>query len=252
MAKKVTVISRTDSFMVKGLLSKLSQSDIPSQLITLSKDAIAESAEDTALYILCTDENIIEYKIAITALTEVCTAHGQMLILIGKSEERTIVHSAFPVDMQLANIDYPLNISLVMQHVERYMMPIMGEECRKQILVIDDDMTYLMTIRNWLKDRYRVTMVCSGTEAFTWLEENHADLILLDYAMPIMNGPMVLKQLKSNYKTSMIPVMFLTGKGDRESILRGLAQKPADYLLKEIGKAGLLHKLDSFFIKDRG
>lgn len=251
MAKKVTVISKTDSFMVKGLVSKLSLSDIPSQVITLSKDAISASAEETALYILCTDETIIEYKTAIMTLTEVCTAHGQMLILIGRAEERTIVHSAFPMDMMLANLDYPINIGQVMQHAERYMMPILGEECRKQILVIDDDMTYLMTIRNWLKDRYRVTMVCSGTEAFTWLEENHADLILLDYAMPVMNGPLVLQKLKANYKTATIPVMFLTGKGDRESILRGLAQKPADYLLKEIGKAGLLHKLDSFFIKEK-
>ncbi len=46
-----------------------------------------------------------------------------------------------------------------------------------------------------------------------------------------------------------IPVMFLTGKGDRESIMSVLALKPAGYLLKSIDRDGLNKALDGFFAR---
>ena len=65
--------------------------------------------------------------------------------------------------------------------------------------------------------------------------------------MPIANGPQVLQMLKSDSETDSIPVMFLTGHGDKESVMSVLDLKPADYLLKTIGKENLLKKLDEFF-----
>ncbi|MBO6260054.1 MAG: hypothetical protein J6N47_04450 [Lachnospiraceae bacterium] len=53
--------------------------------------------------------------------------------------------------------------------------------------------------------------------------------------------------LKTDSETGHIPVMFLTGKGDRESVLSVAGLHPEDYLLKTIDKATLLNKLDTFF-----
>ena len=73
--------------------------------------------------------------------------------------------------------------------------------------------------------------------------------MLLDYEMPIANGPQVLSMLKNDAQTEEIPVMFLTGHGDRESVLSVVGLSPVDYLLKTIDKPTLLQKLDDFFAK---
>ena len=92
-------------------------------------------------------------------------------------------------------------------------------------------------------------MASNGVQAISYLAKNRADLILLDYEMPIANGPQVLSMLKNDSDTGQIPVMFLTGHGDRESVLSVVGLSPVDYLLKTIDKNSLLEKLKHFFAK---
>jgi CheY-like chemotaxis protein len=92
-----------------------------------------------------------------------------------------------------------------------------------------------------------VALANSGVQAITWLAKNTCDLILLDYAMPVTDGKKVLEMLKSEENTRDIPVMFLTGKNDKESIMEVLKLNPDDYLLKTIGRDALLEKMAEFF-----
>ena len=55
--------------------------------------------------------------------------------------------------------------------------------------------------------------------------------------------------IKSEPNTAGIPVFFLTGNGEKESILKVLALKPAGYLLKTIEKQGLLDTLNKYFLE---
>ncbi|MBR0257165.1 MAG: response regulator, partial [Synergistaceae bacterium] len=71
---------------------------------------------------------------------------------------------------------------------------------------------------------------------------------LLDYEMPLMDGPKVLDALRNNPLTANIPVIFLTGKSDPESVRNVMSLKPASYLLKSMDKDAILHSLDNFFI----
>jgi CheY-like chemotaxis protein len=119
---------------------------------------------------------------------------------------------------------------------------------KKSILVVDDDPGYLTLVREWLKDTYKVAMVNSGLQALKWLGKNKADLILLDHEMPVTTGPQVLEMLRSDEDTKNIPVIFLTGKGDKESVMAVVALRPEGYFLKTIEKEELLEKLREFFI----
>jgi len=67
--------------------------------------------------------------------------------------------------------------------------------------------------------------------------------------MPVADGPQVLSMLKNDSETGQIPVMFLTGHGDKESVLSVVDLKPVDYLLKTIDRDTLLKKLNDFFQK---
>ena len=106
-------------------------------------------------------------------------------------------------------------------------------------------------VREWLKGTYKVSMVNSGLQAIKWLGKNKVDLILLDHEMPVTSGPQVLEMLRSDPETSSIPVMFLTGKGDKDSVMAVVALKPEGYFLKSIQKDELLEKLQEYFILHR-
>jgi CheY-like chemotaxis protein len=132
--------------------------------------------------------------------------------------------------------------------MDKFFMDELLETNKKSILIVDDDVTYMRTIRDWLKDDYKVSMANSGIQAITWLAKNKADLILLDYEMPVADGPKVLEMLHQDGKLSMVPVMFLTGKSDKDSVLKAASLKPVKYLLKSLPPKQLLDEIDQFFI----
>ena len=107
----------------------------------------------------------------------------------------------------------------------------------------------MKTVKNWLSRQYRVTIVTSGAQALMYVADNQPDLILLDYEMPVTSGPQVLEMLRSEPKTAKIPVIFLTGKGDRDSVFQVLALKPEGYILKSSGHDNLVESVGSFFTK---
>ena len=105
---------------------------------------------------------------------------------------------------------------------------------RKHILVIDDDPVMLKMVNAQLHEWYDVATAISGSMALKFLKSKHTDLILLDYEMPVDNGPAVLKKLRENPDTKDIPVVFLTGITERSKIQDVLGLKPQGYLLKPI------------------
>ena len=83
----------------------------------------------------------------------------------------------------------------------------------------------------------------------TLLERKKVDLILLDYEMPVADGPKVLAMLRENPATADIPVMFLTAKNDAESAMAGIPVKPEKYLLKTMPPDLLMEEMEGFFKK---
>ncbi len=87
----------------------------------------------------------------------------------------------------------------------------------------------------------------SASEAMKYLSEKKPDLILLDHEMPKMNGYEFLSEIRRSWKTAGIPVIFLTGKDDKEGVIQILEKKPDGYLLKSTPKDQLLESIDDFF-----
>lgn len=116
---------------------------------------------------------------------------------------------------------------------------------RKHILIVDDDVSVLKTLRYHLQDTYRVSVVNSGETAIDFLSKYRPDLILLDYMMPAYNGAEFLKDIQSKEDTKDIPVLFLTGRSDMAAVTECLALNPAGYIMKPISKQALLGKLKS-------
>ncbi|MDE6567816.1 MAG: response regulator [Lachnospiraceae bacterium] len=114
---------------------------------------------------------------------------------------------------------------------------------RKHILVIDDDPHMLKVLKHHLSNKYDVATAVSGAIALRFLQKKKTNLILLDYAMPQMDGPAVLEQLHANPETKDIPVLFLTGASEKDKIQKALSLNPQGYLLKPVDQATLLDRI---------
>ena len=117
---------------------------------------------------------------------------------------------------------------------------------KKLILIVDDD----ESLRKMLKVRlsftkYKVETAGSGEEAFESINKNKPDLILLDIAMPDMDGYEVCKILKDNAETREIPIMFLTAIGGNiENKLQSLMVGGVDYIQKPFDGADLIKRIE--------
>ena len=73
------------------------------------------------------------------------------------------------------------------------------------------------------------------------------DLVLLDYEMPVCDGRQTLEMMRSEKAFADVPVIFLTSRGDPESVRSVMALKPAGYLLKKFSPEKIKEKIDAFF-----
>ena len=118
------------------------------------------------------------------------------------------------------------------------------EFSRKHILVVDDEAEQLAAIKENLAEFYEVTLINKGKNVFRYLEKYKVDLILLDYVMPEMDGPEVLKLLRAHPDYKEIPIVFLTGVSDKETVIKTLVElKPQGYILKPSKKSEMVAKI---------
>ncbi len=102
------------------------------------------------------------------------------------------------------------------------------------VLVVDDDQGLLSIIERILGREFDVTLASSGREALDVLENTSIDLILLDIMMPEMDGLEVCTSIKSNPKSSDIPVIFMSGMEDEDTEEAALDAGAADFISKPI------------------
>ena len=82
---------------------------------------------------------------------------------------------------------------------------------KKKVLVVDDEPDVLLLLGERLsKAGYDVIKASSGKEAINLAETKHPQLIVLDIAMPGMDGSEVASILRSKPETKNIPILFLT------------------------------------------
>jgi two-component system phosphate regulon response regulator PhoB len=104
---------------------------------------------------------------------------------------------------------------------------------KEKILVVEDDDDILQLLQyNLTKDGYRVTGVVSGEEALKAVRLSVPDLVLLDLMLPGIDGLEVCRSLKRDERTSNIPIIMLTAKGEEADIVTGLELGADDYVTK--------------------
>ena len=112
---------------------------------------------------------------------------------------------------------------------------------RKRILVVDDDAMNLKRTRMILEKNYNVLLAESGREALDKIKCEKIDLILLDIAMPIMDGLETFKRMKDSGVD--IPVIFLTASGYEDDVRTAISLGAVNYLKKPFYPDELLKRV---------
>ena len=123
------------------------------------------------------------------------------------------------------------------------------ESPKKELLIVDDDESYLKLIKKWMSEAHKATAVKSGIQALKYLEGHRPDLVLLDYEMPELNGGDVLTKMREKPETADIPVFFLTGNADPEFLEKIAELNPDGYLLKTMRRREIAAAVEAFFAK---
>ena len=112
---------------------------------------------------------------------------------------------------------------------------------RKRILVVDDDAMNLKRTRMILEKYYNVLLAESGREALDKIKYEKVDLILLDIAMPVMDGLETFKRMKED--NVEIPVIFLTASGYEDDVRTAISLGAINYLKKPFFPDELLKRV---------
>ena len=117
---------------------------------------------------------------------------------------------------------------------------------QKKLLLIDDDPNLILLVKDYLEFRgYEVVTAENGREALDVLDQQTPDMIICDVMMPEMDGYSLVSAIRSDPKTSWIPVLFLSAKGQSQDRVKGLNIGADVYMVKPFEPEELVAQVES-------
>lgn len=111
----------------------------------------------------------------------------------------------------------------------------------KRLLVVDDEAILLKAVAATLRaEGYEVATARSAADALVSVNQTMPDLIVSDIRMPGMDGFQLARTLRSNPRTTSVPIIFLTAKDDRRDRIEGFRTGVDAYLVKPFDPEELL------------
>jgi CheY-like chemotaxis protein len=111
-----------------------------------------------------------------------------------------------------------------------FSVPEVGEKYR--VLIIDDDESLCDLLKEAVNGTYEVATAHSARDGFDRIRRQCPHLILLDVKLPDQNGLQVCQALRGNPQHRNIPIIMMTGYGDKDDVVTGLRAGADDYITK--------------------
>ena len=240
--KNITILLYQYSVVISGIERRLKDAGYNVEVLE-TFEQIPKYTDRTDVFLTYLPNDIMESEVKQERLTYICrqiSERNGRLILMGENGVHRRLKVMVPLILNNTWIDFPVNIEELLSQIKK----VISSKDAKSILIVDDDPSYAGMVREWIKDEYRVDIVTAGMQAIKFLLKKPVDLILLDYEMPVVDGPQVLQMLRQEDATKDIPVVFLTGVGTKEGVERVMELKPSGYILKTTTREKLLVSLE--------
>ena len=122
--------------------------------------------------------------------------------------------------------------------------PMETTEEKTNVLIVEDNPDVVQYLYTCLEGHYQIEVAYNGQEGINKALELVPDIIISDVMMPEKDGLELCQTLKSDFRTSHIPIVLLTAKADVESKISGLQQGADAYLAKPFNEQELLVRID--------
>lgn len=241
MAKKILLINQSAVLITGRLIPLLKSADVECVSVEPDLERVKRERDSADIFVLIAGDFVYKDKDFLVSLKD-ATA-GKPLCVMGYDKEIEAIEQSIPKSMIAREFVRPIDMNTLANALKTMLNSDDVNKEKKQVLLVDDDITFLKMMQKWLGTKYRVAAARTGPQALSYLAEHTVDLILLDYEMPLMDGPKILEALRSKPKTASIPVIFLTGKNDPESVRKVMSLKPTSYLLKSMNKDEIMESL---------
>ena len=120
----------------------------------------------------------------------------------------------------------------------------------KRALIVEDDINIAELLKIYLqKDGFEIENAYDGRKAVELAESFRPDIILLDIMLPIMDGWQVCREVR---KTSQVPIIMLTAKGESMDKVSGLEMGADDYVTKPFDPKELIARIHAVMRRTDG
>jgi len=246
----ILLVTATQGYIPMSVKEKFEEENEYQVLVAETRvDSINSIKEDFSAVLFYVDENTISQQVCIF-LKDKAVEQNVPIFILGNMEDISVIQSIFPAHLVRQKFLRPIDVKEVYKAVDEYINNF-GKHIKKKILVVDDSGAMLRNVKSWLEESYQVILANSGAMAIKYLAMNRPDLVLLDYEMPVVDGKQVLEMIRTESEFADIPVIFLTSKGDRESVMKVMELKPEGYLLKTMKPADIIQAVNDFFEKQK-
>lgn len=246
--QNILLITENVTYLMTSVQKKLEEASYNLIIVKPDMDEISKVKEDISTVLLYADADFMCKPQVLIYIKDKALEDDLPIFVIGDDEEVREVEKTIPKHLIQKEFKRPINVTELVDTVDEYVKNC-GKHNKKKILVVDDSGAMLRNVKGWLEGKYHVILANSGAMAIKYLAMNRPDLVLLDYEMPVVDGKQVLEMIRTETEFADIPVIFLTSKGDRESVMKVMALKPEGYLLKTMEPQEIVKSVDEFFEK---
>lgn len=246
--QNILVVMEKNSFLPMSMIEQLKELEYNTVSAELDIQELSKLKENYEVVLLFMESEGEEKSKELVYLRDKAMEEDSPIFYVG--EDTPVMREILPKHILQEVFERPIDVKASAKKIDEFIKE-HGKHVKKKILVVDDSGIMLRNIKRWLEDKYQVILANSGAMAIKYLATNRPDLVLLDYEMPVIDGSQVLQMIRTETEFCDIPVIFLTGKNDKESIMKVLELKPEGYLLKSMEPAKIIQEIDNFFEKQK-
>lgn len=244
MSDVLIICEKINNFANQSVTQALREAGLNVESYAVKDEISQEILLGTKLVLILGSNIYVSHNFTLQNFNKKCEDVEKPIVVYGLEEENDILRELLSKKILVKELIRPMAPEELAEEMKRLVKAAARLVERKTIMVVDDSGMVLRSIQGWLEEKYEVMLANSAIKALSLVEEKKPDLIFLDYEMPEMDGPECFELLRARDNTRDIPVIFLTSKGDPESVKAVLSRRPAGYILKPSSKENLIERIE--------